>query len=475
MTLARLTQFAKDTNPLVTQLRPAARQLSPDAAGPLEARPRPQGPLHATSTRCSTPPRRACRRPRTSSTSSTRCWPTSTRRCASSTRRCWASGQYKSELNAFFANTVAATQATTQRGQRARALPAHDQPGQPREPRRLSAPARPPTAPTRTSSPTRSRTWPPGCSSYETRQCTGGPVPTLVTAAAAGPADRSDLADPGRPGGERAEVLLRPRRPTGRSPRPPCKQQGKFPFGGEVTQYPHVNAATGPTARALARRADRTAPPRRARGSHGLRQRPGAPGAARRGRLGDRRPRGGARRPGRGLRGARRLQRRAPRGGALPAHPDRPTGARSAPTASSPSATACPTRTFDSGSAGLPSQGVKGFIDGAVNATGRADRTLAQLQDSMRPVEVGDAELRAGLSEVRRLVADVPRRGERARARAGAVVVRARACGAARRLQPHRGKGVRRSASPPAAANVRCSASQSGFAEPAQRPRIPSR
>ena len=67
-----------------------------------------------------------------------------------------------------------------------------------------------------------------------------------------------------------------------------------------------------------------------------------------------------------------------------------------------------PTRTFGSASAGLPSQGVKGFLDGAVNATVKADRTLAQLQDSMRPVEVGDAELRAGLSEVRRLVAPVP-------------------------------------------------------------------
>ena len=99
-----------------------------------------------------------------------------------------------------------------------------------------------------------------------------------------------------------------------------------------------------------------------------------------------------------------------------------------------------PTRTFDSASAGLPSQGVKGFIDAAVNATVRADRTLAQLQDSMRPVEVGDAELRAGLSEVRRLVAPRTACGERARARAGAVVVRARACGAARRLLPHRGK-----------------------------------
>jgi hypothetical protein len=69
-----------------------------------------------------------------------------------------------------------------------------------------------------------------------------------------------------------------------------------------------------------------------------------------------------------------------------------------------------PTRTFDSASAGLPSQGVKGFLDAAVSATVRADRTLAQLQDSMRPVEVGDAELRAGLSEVRRLIGDAPRR-----------------------------------------------------------------
>jgi hypothetical protein len=69
-----------------------------------------------------------------------------------------------------------------------------------------------------------------------------------------------------------------------------------------------------------------------------------------------------------------------------------------------------PTRTFDAASAGLPSQGVKGFLDAAVNATVRADRTLAQLQDSMRPVEVGDAELRAGLSEVRRLIGDAPRR-----------------------------------------------------------------
>jgi hypothetical protein len=69
-----------------------------------------------------------------------------------------------------------------------------------------------------------------------------------------------------------------------------------------------------------------------------------------------------------------------------------------------------PNRSFAPAAPGHPSQGVRGFIDGAVAAVSRADGRLAQLQDSMRPVEVGDAELRDGLSEVRRLVADVPRR-----------------------------------------------------------------
>lgn len=67
-----------------------------------------------------------------------------------------------------------------------------------------------------------------------------------------------------------------------------------------------------------------------------------------------------------------------------------------------------PGRTFAPAMRGLPSQGVRGFVEGAVEAVGRADSTLGTLQDSMLPVEVGDAELRAGLSEVRRLVGDVP-------------------------------------------------------------------
>jgi hypothetical protein len=68
-----------------------------------------------------------------------------------------------------------------------------------------------------------------------------------------------------------------------------------------------------------------------------------------------------------------------------------------------------PRRTFASPASGAPSRGVKGFLDQAVDAVGRADTALGALQDSMLPVEVGDAELRAGMSEVRRQLADVAR------------------------------------------------------------------
>jgi hypothetical protein len=67
-----------------------------------------------------------------------------------------------------------------------------------------------------------------------------------------------------------------------------------------------------------------------------------------------------------------------------------------------------PTRTFAPGAGGPPSRGVRGFVEDASAAATEADARIAELQDSMRPVEVGDAELRAGLSEVRRIITDVP-------------------------------------------------------------------
>jgi hypothetical protein len=62
------------------------------------------------------------------------------------------------------------------------------------------------------------------------------------------------------------------------------------------------------------------------------------------------------------------------------------------------------TRNFEPRSPGLASIGAKGFIDNAVGAVGHADSTLAELQDSMLPVEVGDPPLRAALAELRELI-----------------------------------------------------------------------
>jgi hypothetical protein len=64
-------------------------------------------------------------------------------------------------------------------------------------------------------------------------------------------------------------------------------------------------------------------------------------------------------------------------------------------------------RTFTAATAGAASQGVKSFLDTAVESVGEADTILAEIQDSMMPVEVGDPELRAGLAEVRELVGDL--------------------------------------------------------------------
>jgi hypothetical protein len=69
-----------------------------------------------------------------------------------------------------------------------------------------------------------------------------------------------------------------------------------------------------------------------------------------------------------------------------------------------------PGRVFDPRSPGVQSQGAKVFIERAVEAAGQADREIAALQDSMLPVEAGDAALRAGLSEVRELIDDLPAR-----------------------------------------------------------------
>jgi hypothetical protein len=63
--------------------------------------------------------------------------------------------------------------------------------------------------------------------------------------------------------------------------------------------------------------------------------------------------------------------------------------------------------------AGPPSRGVKGHIEDAAEAIFLAESILTELQDSLSPVEVGDAELRAGLADVRERLAGMPAAAER--------------------------------------------------------------
>lgn len=62
-----------------------------------------------------------------------------------------------------------------------------------------------------------------------------------------------------------------------------------------------------------------------------------------------------------------------------------------------------PQRQFAMPAQVAPSTAAKQLIERALEALVRAGQGLAELQDSMLPVEVGDAELRAGLAEVREL------------------------------------------------------------------------
>ncbi len=65
-------------------------------------------------------------------------------------------------------------------------------------------------------------------------------------------------------------------------------------------------------------------------------------------------------------------------------------------------------RDLEAQSPGLKSQGAKLLTEKAVTSAEEADRSIAALQDSMLPIESGDAELRAGLAAVRELLDEVP-------------------------------------------------------------------
>lgn len=65
-------------------------------------------------------------------------------------------------------------------------------------------------------------------------------------------------------------------------------------------------------------------------------------------------------------------------------------------------------RAFEPAGRVAPSHGPRELLESAAAVVSQADSTLATLQDSMLPVEVGDPELRAGLEDVRSRLAKVP-------------------------------------------------------------------
>lgn len=67
-----------------------------------------------------------------------------------------------------------------------------------------------------------------------------------------------------------------------------------------------------------------------------------------------------------------------------------------------------PGREFAPAPEGAPARGLQGLVESAVGETLAADSELGTLQDSMLPVEVGDAALRAGLQQARAGLGPVP-------------------------------------------------------------------
>jgi hypothetical protein len=72
-----------------------------------------------------------------------------------------------------------------------------------------------------------------------------------------------------------------------------------------------------------------------------------------------------------------------------------------------------PARTFSPATPGHGNASVREQIEDTADAAAEADDVLADLQDSMMPVEVGDPELRAGLADVRRSLGEIPGAAER--------------------------------------------------------------
>ena len=241
-TVNRLARFSRATNPLITQLRPAARQLSPtlvdlSAVAPdLKGLFRDLGPL-ITASRAGLPalerfldelhPLLAATDPLLRQVNPILSF----------------LGPYRRELTAFFANVVAATEATdTPSGSKTQVH--YLRQANPLNPESLAS------YPQRIGS-NRSNAYAApslfdqlatGPPQYETRQCGRG-VPTLAAGSTNLISDQL-----------RHQIQQFAYGPSGTPSAPPCKQQGKFTVDGRVTQFPQIAALPAASATARARR-----------------------------------------------------------------------------------------------------------------------------------------------------------------------------------------------------------------------------
>ena len=232
-TLERLAEFAADTDPLVTQLRPAARELSPTLrdlgtlAPDLEQLFRELGPLIDASVTGFPAAEQVLEdaRPLIAQLEPA---------MRQLTPILDFLGPYKRELTAFLANVPAATQATDSSGVH------YLRTTNPLNPENLAVYQRRigPNRPNPYTKPGNFTQLSRGLPLYEDRNC-GRLQPTITNVPA-------EPQPPGSPELIPAELLDRIIRfgfagsPGGAGVAPPCRLQGRYSFGGVVTQYPHV-------------------------------------------------------------------------------------------------------------------------------------------------------------------------------------------------------------------------------------------
>ncbi len=241
-TVRRLTDFAQKTDPLVTQLRPAARELSPtltnlSALAPdLKALFRDLDPVITASKRGLPATERFLDelRPVLAATDPT---------LAQLNPILSFLGLYTDELNSFFANTVASTQATTQDGVHylrttnplnLESLAVYDQ-------RLGSNRANPYALPRAYQKVGRG-----GLPVFNAANCGRDNIPDLVPKEEITPILGQDVADTVAGLVQRLGGSVGSTGPTQTQAEgsPPCVQQSKYEFGGKITQYPQVRAAS---------------------------------------------------------------------------------------------------------------------------------------------------------------------------------------------------------------------------------------